>query len=476
MIPLIGVGFLVLSTSQVTAHGLMNWPISRIQPGDQQNGYTYGRSAANRNTGVHAHPDINCAYLPKGPVFTQVMAPGPATIDYTITAWHQGGCIVYLSRDNQQTWENIGEDPTCGVQSANPTGRGSVNVVIPDGSYQAVLRWYYLADNGGAPNEFFNNCADVVVSPAGTNTHAKVEFLGGHKNFINQCVSLAAGGGWVGGSSWYAYQCPYDATCQSVNGIDTCVGGLNLPQPPVIVPTTSSTNEATTTIVPPSISTTVPSTEGAPCATANELRLPIPTGQSCTEVKHACQTHCTSNQLYNIKYNRCYSEERNSAIQWCQCNGITWYNTAFGNPTKACPAGSNSEPVPAPAPQPETTIATTTIDDAPVPEPESTSTTMEPQPPSPSPISPLSAALTPQTVVPEATLPIYNPPAPKPSTAVLPILTASAPIYVLPVPATVASPTRTTAISQVPTILAAVNTRAPMTKKKCYIPTKAKSN
>ncbi|KAJ3073624.1 hypothetical protein HDU98_001097, partial [Podochytrium sp. JEL0797] len=108
---------------QATAHGMMSWPIMRIQPGDQQNGFTYARSASNRNANSHPDPDINCSYLPKGPVFTQTMAPGAATVEHEITAHHNGGCIIYLSRDNQKTWETIGTDPTCGIKTQNPTGR-----------------------------------------------------------------------------------------------------------------------------------------------------------------------------------------------------------------------------------------------------------------------------------------------------------------------------------------------------------------
>ncbi|KAJ3006454.1 UNVERIFIED_CONTAM: hypothetical protein HDU68_004061 [Siphonaria sp. JEL0065] len=290
-----------LISTQVSAHGFLGWPISRILPGDQQNGYTFGRAATNRNTAVHPDPDANCAYLPKGPVFTQTMAPGIATLDYTITAFHMGGCNATISLDGQKTWQLIGVDPTCGVQASNPTGRGSFNVTIPDGTYSAVIRWTYEAANGGDPNELFNNCADINVAPSGSNQHLQVELLSGTSpwttqlpktpwqyqsascgptgstlcagpgsSFINQCVSLAAGGGFNGGSSYYQYQCPFGSTCQTVNGVDACVGP-NVPTstttttttasskttiPPTLTAPSKSTTTSTTTTVPPTTSTT----------------------------------------------------------------------------------------------------------------------------------------------------------------------------------------------------------------------------
>ncbi|KAJ3028390.1 UNVERIFIED_CONTAM: hypothetical protein HDU68_001784 [Siphonaria sp. JEL0065] len=263
--------------TQASAHGFMGWPITRILPGDQQNGYSFARAAANRNTAVHPDADINCQYLPKGPVFTQTMAPGVAVVDYTITAFHMGGCNVTISRDNQQTWQKIGEDPTCGVQNLNPSGRGTININIPDGTYSAVIRWTYEAANGGNPNEIFNNCADVNVAPSGSNQHLQVEMLAGSSpwtvqlpktpwqfqrpgsSFINQCVSLAAGGGFAGGSSYYQYQCPYGSTCQTVNGVDACVGG-NIPTSTTTTTTKAATSTTTTTTVATTTATTTTTT------------------------------------------------------------------------------------------------------------------------------------------------------------------------------------------------------------------------
>ncbi|KAJ3024501.1 UNVERIFIED_CONTAM: hypothetical protein HDU68_008108 [Siphonaria sp. JEL0065] len=314
---------LAIGVVVVSAHGTMNWPIGRPLPGDQQNGYTFARAASNRNLLIQPHPDINCSYLPKGPVFTQVMAPGLATVDYTISAWHNGGCVVFLSRDDQKTWTKIGEDPTCGISSFNPTGRGSIPVILPDGEYEAILRWHYLADNGGSPNEFFNSCADIKVSPnGGTNQHAKVEFLGrapdaAFKNlakspsnyfdafcptvgstmcsedpgFINQCVGLEAGGGWVGGSSWFSYQCPFGTTCHTSNGVDACVGANGNPQPTVAVSTTAaSTSTTTTTITPITTTSKVAITTTTTTTTAIPSPIPIPTTQTTSTTAISAST------------------------------------------------------------------------------------------------------------------------------------------------------------------------------------------
>ncbi|KAI9327922.1 hypothetical protein BDR26DRAFT_874785 [Obelidium mucronatum] len=502
---------IAFTVTQVSAHGMMNWPIARILPGDQQNGYTFNRAASNRNTAVHPDSDINCAYLPQGPIFTQVMAPGAATLDYTMTAFHLGGCVARISRDGQKTWEVIGEDPTCGVQAVNTSGRGSINVTIPDGTYQAVIRWTYTAANGGDPNEIFNNCADVTVAPSGTNKHLLVELMSGPSpwsiqlpktpwqyqgsscpvpggtlcagpgsSFINQCISLAAGGGWTGGSSYYQYQCPFGATCQTVNGVDACVGGAVVTSassvtasttattipPSVTAPSKSTTTTTTTTTTIPSTtkptttttipattqaktttvatsskttsttttttttpaattttivsgvqcypayvpgtvypsagakvsfsngnyvnkwwtqneapdstkpnsvwtyegscgvvattttskiqSVTLPTASGSPTSTPtslviipgtpcpvladNSLRLPYPAGKTCADVKHECQAFCSANQWYNIQRNQCFGEDaNNTAVQWCQCNDVTYYGVAFGKPTTACP-------------------------------------------------------------------------------------------------------------------------------------------
>ncbi|KAI8611310.1 hypothetical protein BC830DRAFT_1232022 [Chytriomyces sp. MP71] len=241
-----------LLASQAIAHGILSWPIQRTLPQDQQNGYTYDMGAVNVNLGPHPNGDMLCNYLPAGPVFTQTLTGGSATIDFNIMNSHQGGCIVYISTDNQKTWQQIGADPNCGKNPENSSRAGSINVTIPAGEYKAVIRWSYVANNGGEPeNEAFGGCADVVVSAKGSNAHDSFLLLsqseasqlprsasqywdqsctagatvcsGDDKHrFINTCVSLAASGGFTGGSSWYEYPCPLGTTCKTVRGVATC--------------------------------------------------------------------------------------------------------------------------------------------------------------------------------------------------------------------------------------------------------------
>ncbi|KAI8845144.1 hypothetical protein BJ741DRAFT_587108 [Chytriomyces cf. hyalinus JEL632] len=239
----------LLASVQVSAHGIMAWPIARVLPQDQQNGYTYTMGAINVNLGPHPAFDKLCNYLPPGPVFTQTLTAGAATVDYNIMNSHQGGCVAYISRDNQKTWQVIGTDPKCGVRGENASGQGSINVTLPAGEYNAVIRWSYIANNGGQPeNEAFGGCADVKVSSTGSNSHNKYLLLSqtepsqvpksGDKywdmsckagttqcdgtNFISQCISLAASGGWSGGSSFYSYQCPKGTTCKTVGTTPAC--------------------------------------------------------------------------------------------------------------------------------------------------------------------------------------------------------------------------------------------------------------
>ncbi|KAJ3074072.1 hypothetical protein HDU98_012191 [Podochytrium sp. JEL0797] len=220
-------------------------------PQDQQNGYTYTMGATNVNLGPHpAANTASCNFLPAGPVFTQTMAPGAASIDWNIMNSHQGGCIVSLSQDGEKTWKQVGADPKCGVRAEATSGQGTIPITLPPGNYSAVLRWTYTSNNGGQPqNEQFNGCADIRVSTAGSNQRTNYLLLsqsapsqlprdgnnywdsscntgsfqcGADEKFINQCISLAASGGWTGGSSWYEYQCPFGTVCKTVNGAAVC--------------------------------------------------------------------------------------------------------------------------------------------------------------------------------------------------------------------------------------------------------------
>ncbi|KAJ3066673.1 hypothetical protein HDU98_010044 [Podochytrium sp. JEL0797] len=240
----------VFFVSQVAAHGIMTWPIIRMLPQDQQDGYTFSMGAENTNLGSHPAADTAiCNFLPAGPVFTQTMAPGAASIDWNIMNSHQGGCIVYLSQDGEKTWQQVGADPTCGVRTEASSGQGTIAITLPQGTYSGVLRWTYTANNGGIPEEQFSSCSDIRVAPTGSNLRSNYLLLsqsapsqlpqdgnnywdqscktgafqcGPNKAFIAQCVSLAASGSWTGGSSWYQYQCPHGTTCQTVSGMATC--------------------------------------------------------------------------------------------------------------------------------------------------------------------------------------------------------------------------------------------------------------
>ncbi|TPX73798.1 hypothetical protein CcCBS67573_g04937 [Chytriomyces confervae] len=234
------------TTHLANAHGIMAFPIIRMLPQDQQNGYTYAKGATNVNLPPHPNFDKLCNYLPPGPVFTQTLKGGPLIVDWTISAFHRGGCTVSISRDQQKSWEIIGSNATCGIPTTpGMKGTGQIPVTLPQGNYSAVLRWSYVADNGGQPeNEAFSSCADIVVNDSGSNKHVFYDVLptsagasdsalpktpwqyfdssckpgafqcSSKSVFINQCISLAASGTYNGGSGWYQYACPFNTTCQ----------------------------------------------------------------------------------------------------------------------------------------------------------------------------------------------------------------------------------------------------------------------
>ncbi|KAJ3019891.1 UNVERIFIED_CONTAM: hypothetical protein HDU68_010444 [Siphonaria sp. JEL0065] len=276
---LLAVVLLSIASTQVAAHGVMSWPIIRSLPKDQQDGYTYDMGAVNVNLGSHPGGDMLCNYLPAGPVFTQTLSPGAGSIEYNIMNAHQGGCIIYLSQDNQQTWTVIGQDKTCGVATESSSKQGTIPITLPAGSYNAIIRWTYTSNNGGQPqNEVFSSCADVRVDPSGSFSRKSVLLIsqsasselprdgskywdqsctagafqcGGNKAFINQCISLA---GW--GSSWYQYQCPSGTTCQSVGGVDSCAGSGGVTTTTTTTIGQPSSTTTTTTVAKPSSTTT----------------------------------------------------------------------------------------------------------------------------------------------------------------------------------------------------------------------------
>ncbi|ORY53855.1 hypothetical protein BCR33DRAFT_732636 [Rhizoclosmatium globosum] len=120
------------------AHGFMQWPLPRLVPGDANNGYQVARSAS-------TDP---CHGLAAGSVLTSPLTGGSASIDYVVTAAHNGGCTVFIDRG--KGWETIGSDPSCGSTPHS----GSISVNIPSGDYSAVIRWFYQSDNGSG--EQFN--------------------------------------------------------------------------------------------------------------------------------------------------------------------------------------------------------------------------------------------------------------------------------------------------------------------------------
>ncbi|KAI8608624.1 hypothetical protein BC830DRAFT_1154534 [Chytriomyces sp. MP71] len=131
------------------------------------------------------------------------------------------------------------------------------------------------------------------------------------------------------------------------------------PQPPIPSPTSPSPQRN-------------PSTPGTPCRTPGAFLQPLPAGTTCVDVKHECQSLCIRKQQYNIERNQCFGETGANAMQWCACNGVTYYDVASGAATTACPSGNGaSSPPPAPP--------------APVPAPAPVPDTPKPQPPMPAP-------------------------------------------------------------------------------------------
>ncbi|KAJ3291840.1 hypothetical protein HDU79_002005 [Rhizoclosmatium sp. JEL0117] len=253
----------------VAAHGMMTWPSPRVVAGDASNGFTIARSAS-------ADP---CHGLSAGDSKTTVSG-GSALVDYVITAFHNGGCTVYIDRGSG--WESIGSDSSCG--SSNHAGQIKVN--IPSGDYKAVIRWTYYTDNGSG--EVFNTCADVTVSSTGTNTHS-TENIGMDSctqsddlvctgttkdDGFAQCAAVAVQGTGV----WFQKSCPKGTGCyQAVQsnpalgilGKITCgppsdsnnvvVPAAHVVQhsPEAVVITTTSTTTTTTTTTSTTTTTTL---------------------------------------------------------------------------------------------------------------------------------------------------------------------------------------------------------------------------
>ncbi|ORY53857.1 hypothetical protein BCR33DRAFT_801634 [Rhizoclosmatium globosum] len=235
----------------VKAHGLMVWPSPRLEPGDAGNGYWIARSATKDA----------CHGLSAGPVLTPALTGGSASIDYVVTVAHKGGCQVYLDRGNG--WEQIGEDPTCGVSAHT----GSIGITLPPGDYNAVIRWYWATDN--ASGEEFQTCADIKVSSQGTNLHSPPEQFGTNTctqtgdmicygNGYNECGAIdpATNKGY-----WVQKPCPGGHICNQIGlsdplhkvlGLVECGYGsgavqAQIPVPPVASSTNSPVIQPVTT-------------------------------------------------------------------------------------------------------------------------------------------------------------------------------------------------------------------------------------
>ncbi|KAI9330835.1 hypothetical protein BDR26DRAFT_870975 [Obelidium mucronatum] len=171
--------------SLVQAHGFMFWPKPRLVPGDAVNGFSIARSAS----------FDACHGLSAGPVLTPQMTGGAASIDYAVTAYHMGGCTVYLDRGNG--WEHH---------------IGKIEVNIPSGDYKAVIRWHYETAN--CSGEQFNTCSDITVSSSGTNSHT-ADTIGftscepSKDSGFQQCAAVNKQGVGI----WFQKSCPVGVGC-----------------------------------------------------------------------------------------------------------------------------------------------------------------------------------------------------------------------------------------------------------------------
>ncbi|KAJ3060124.1 hypothetical protein HDU98_003867, partial [Podochytrium sp. JEL0797] len=188
--------------SLVSAHGMMQWPSPRLYLGDADNGFTIARSAS-------LDP---CHGLSTGPVLIQELTGGKGSIDYIITAAHQGGCTVLMDRGNG--WETIGSHPSCGTHSHS----GSIDINIPSGDYSAVIRWHYVSDNYAG--EEFNTCSDVTVSSTGSNSHESPSIKHQEECNLLDDRRCTTGGGFKqcgavlnGSGFWFPKSCPNGLVC-----------------------------------------------------------------------------------------------------------------------------------------------------------------------------------------------------------------------------------------------------------------------
>lgn len=196
------------SWSFVNAHGMVTVPQIRLLSGDAGNGFTFARSRA-------PIPSDGCQNLPRESPWSHVMTGGSAKLSYIITAAHRGGCSVYISKYDGN-WQMIGSDPNCGQTEHS----GVINMNIPSGDYEAVLRWEYVSDNGSG--EMFENCMDVKVSSAGTNNYD----LPADPSMFQKCAAsddmtctgVSDHRGWsqCGPGVWVPKLCPFNTACYQI--------------------------------------------------------------------------------------------------------------------------------------------------------------------------------------------------------------------------------------------------------------------
>ncbi|KAI8845691.1 hypothetical protein BJ741DRAFT_703096 [Chytriomyces cf. hyalinus JEL632] len=150
-----------------SAHGSLCWPYMRVSSGDIGRGWS---DALRRTNDLPTSPI--CHGNPKGSILTPAIRGGqPVTISYILTVSHGGNCSFLFQRSGSTTWDFLGSDPTCGERglgSYTTPYWDSFAVTLPQGSYSGILRFAY---NARLTGEVFDGCADILVSPGGSNSY-----------------------------------------------------------------------------------------------------------------------------------------------------------------------------------------------------------------------------------------------------------------------------------------------------------------
>ncbi|EPZ31400.1 hypothetical protein O9G_006237, partial [Rozella allomycis CSF55] len=194
--------------SLIVGHGFMTYPPIRLKPGDAENGYTYARSA-NREA---------CQNLTRSANVGKFQAGSTMTIQYSITAAHQGYCEINLNIEGDEKFP-------CGqVEETKNVAFRLPNVT----STHAVLQWRYVTRNYSG--ELFHSCSDIEISKSasnGTNVDPKLPIVGSKCETVgsfrcrpdvdpysyDQCSSF----GWV------TKQCFNKTKCLSLKDTIACV-------------------------------------------------------------------------------------------------------------------------------------------------------------------------------------------------------------------------------------------------------------